>query len=45
MPRLGIWCDRCLTSAVCVDLLLGLTNEAPSIISTFRRCVRCDGEP
>jgi hypothetical protein len=41
--RLGIWCDRCLTSARYEqDIYMMDDNHGPSLIGTASGCARCE---
>jgi hypothetical protein len=43
-PRVGIWCDTCLTSARYeVDILI-LGSEGLGLLRTVNRCDRCDDD-
>lgn len=43
-PRLGIWCDRCLTSARYEIDIYAFGVGDPHIITTIKRCDRCDDD-
>jgi hypothetical protein len=44
-PRIGLWCDACLSSAAYEIDLYRMADDGPHLIGTARRCVRCtDGE-